>query len=96
MLGVELITTRRRRQLEAAESGLKLRGIRGTLRALIAEVMDTRTIHVECSTVPGGGYDSQADADETKRLDHLITSGKATLSYLGDDEPVTAEDLHGA
>ncbi len=65
MWGIEIITTRRRRQLELAESRLNLNGIRRALRLLEAEVQDVRRVHVESSTIPGGGYDLQEDEDET-------------------------------
>lgn len=96
MLGIELITTRRRRKLEAAERDLKLNGIRRTVRHLVAEVQDARQVHVDCSTIPGGGYDDPSDADETRRLDRLLIDGRVLLSHLGDQDPVTEADIYGA
>ncbi len=93
MLGIELITTRRRRQLEAAESRLKLRSVRWLIRTLMAEVRDSREIYFECNTVRGILHD-QEDKDEIRRLDSLLLEGRVVLSHLGDEDPITEGDIY--
>ena len=93
MLGIELITTRRRRQLEAAESRLKLTTIRWLLRSLMAEVRDTREIYFE-SNAAAGVLHNQEDKDEIRRLDSLLLEGRVVLSHLGDEDPITEGDFY--
>ena len=82
MFGIELISTRRRRQLELAEHGLKLNAIRATLAALIAEVRDEREIFFESNLIPGEGITDQEDRDELKRLDRLLLDARAVQDHL--------------
>lgn len=91
MFGIELISSRRRRQLEASESRLKLNFLRSLLRQLMDEVEDTRQIHMDSTSVDGKFIPEQDDRDELVRLDHLLLDGRIAMDHLnGLPEPTNS------
>lgn len=92
MFGIEVITTRRRRQLELSEHRLKLNFVRSTFQAILDELVNERQTFFEVARVQGTKtIADQEDRDELVRLDHLILDGRIVADHLNG-----LEDKHGA